>query len=119
MICGVLSEAPSMSKKAPNITYLYMQLKCLLSATGNQKWCKLIQCVRLCTDSECSHNKHLNSAIKSLHAHLFAFSHLFIIQVHNPQISALCFKTLWLGNELRNNLVNLRKYVVDQLTCIL
>ena len=29
------------------------------------------------------------------------------------------FKTFWLGNELENNLVNLRNYVVNQLICIL
>jgi len=29
----------------------------------------------------CGHNKHFNSAIKRLHAHLFAFPYLFTIQI--------------------------------------
>jgi len=83
------SLAKLLLEKAPllPINYLCMQLKCLLSATGNQKWYKLISMCQICTDAECSHNKHLNPAIKSLNAHLFAFPYLFtiqVMQVHNP-----------------------------------
>jgi len=76
-----------------SLTYLYMQLKCLLSAKGNQKLCKLISMCQNLYWRWVSHNKHLNWAKKGLHVHLFAFCYLFaiqVMQVHNPWISALC-----------------------------
>ena len=76
---GPLKEVFWSTRQYASFNYLCMQLKCLLSTTGNQKWYKLISMCQICTDAECSQNKHLNPAIKSLNAHLFAFSYLITI----------------------------------------